>query len=244
MRYAMSFATLALGACAINAPVLGSGTTRRYDPSYLEITVSDGIPADDRQAVHELVDATLQVITSDDFRDNLVRLDGTTDRLWLSPYGESMSSAGVAQVYRGEHTGVLPIPTVVSVDYQADTPVQGFYYQPRFHSRIILTPGVLRRWRSISMEQRACAVNTLAHEISHTFSSSATTGEWVIADKGKGRWPSIFYGALASYTIGSVAQCTMLLQHEPQYEGLAACLERWGTDRFNSLSCDSAAGVS
>lgn len=243
MRYAATLLVpLALGACAINAPALGPAVP--YDPGYLRISVADDVQPEDRQAVQELVDATLQVITSDDFRDNLVRLDGATSRLWLSPYGETMSLDDVARIYRGEHQSVRPVPTRVQVNHGNSTPSQGFYYQPEFHSRITLTSDVLTRWRSDSMEQKACAVNTLAHEISHTFSSSTTQGEWVIADAGKGRWPSFLYGALASYTIGSVAQCTMLLAHEPQYEGLGACLLRWGMNRFNSLECGSVAGAS
>ncbi|HEX6373334.1 MAG TPA: hypothetical protein VF006_30705 [Longimicrobium sp.] len=240
MRYAamLSF-PLALGACGINAPTVNPVP---YDPSYLQISLSGSIPADDRQAVQELVDATLRIITSDDFSENLGRLDGRTSRLWLSPYGESMSSEDVARVYRGEVSGVRHVRTEVGFDPDNSTPVQGFYYQPTFHSRITLTPDVLRRWSSGSLKQQSCAINTMAHEISHTFSTSPTSGEWIIADKGKGVWPSLFYGALASYTIGSVAQCTMLLEHEPQYDSLAACLVEWGTDRFNSWGCDNAEG--
>jgi hypothetical protein len=185
MRYAATlFVSLALGACAINAPALGPAAP--YDSGYLRITVADDVQPEDRQAVQGLVDATLQVITSDHFRDNLVRLDGATSRLWLSPYGETMSLEDVARVYRGEHQEVRPIPTVVQVNHRNSTPAQGFYYEPAFHSRITLTSDVLTRWRSDSIEQKSCAVNTLAHEISHTFSSSTTQGEWVIADAGKG----------------------------------------------------------
>ena len=167
-----------------------------------------------------------------------MRLQETTRWLWLSPYGELMNTVDVARIYRGEHPGVQHIPTVVHVDpRRGRNPVQGFFYDPSFHSRITLTPEVIERWRSMSIEHRSCAVNTVAHEIAHTFSSSPTRGRWVIEDGGR-RWiPPFLYGPLASYTIGSVAQCTMLLAHQPGYDSMPECLAEWGTRGFNSNHC-------
>lgn len=157
--------------------------------------------------------------------------------LWLSPYGERMAPADVAEIYLGRHGGVRSVPTVVTVDYDEDTPWQGFDRGTPLSATITLTPKVLERWRGGTAEKRSCAVNTLAHELGHTFTSDPSRGEWVFADGGKGKLPNLFYGHLASYTIGSVAQCTMLQRHNALQGTFTACLRKWGTDRFNNGYC-------
>lgn len=234
---AMLVASALLGPCAINAPTM-SPPTERAAP--LSVSVADTLPASDRAAVQALVEETLRLIGSEQFAANLGGLDGDYRTLWLSPYGDRMSPAHVAQIYLGRHADVRSVPTVVTVDYDEDTPWQGFNRGMPLAATITLTPKVLERWKGASVEQRSCAVNTMAHELGHTFTSDPARGEWVFADGGKGIYPGIFYGHLASYTIGSVAQCTMLQQNNALGGGFAACLKKWGTDRFNNGYCGDA----
>jgi hypothetical protein len=231
---------LASGACAgaINAPALGPES---LPPARFSISIAtDSTSAAHRVAAQELVDATLQVITSERFARNLAGLGKPYQRIWLSPFGETMSPAGIAQIYLGRHSTVRPVPIVIKIQEQ-DTPGQAFNDDSPSTSTIYLPPYVLnRRWRSNTLEQRSCAVNSLAHEIAHAFSQSPTDGVYIFADGGKGWFMSHFYGPLASYTIGTVAQCTMLEQADELSDGFAACLRRWGTKEFRSGACDRA----
>jgi hypothetical protein len=227
------FTALTAGACAINAPDLGTPEPR---PQPLSITVEEGTPAAQRAAVQELVNATVNVITSERFARNLADLGEPYRRLWLSPYGETMTPAGIAQIYLGRHSTVRAVPIVISIRDQS-TPGQGFNAGPPLTSRIFLPPYVLERWRGETLERRSCAVNSLAHEISHSFSQNPTEEDYIFADRGKGWLMSHFYGALASYTIGTVAQCTMLEEANQLPDGFTACLRTWGMKEFNSSGC-------
>jgi hypothetical protein len=186
------------------------------------------------------VDATLQVITSERFARNLAGLGQPYQRIWLSPFGETMSPAGIAQIYLGRHSTVRPVPIVIKIKKQ-DTPSQRFNGDSPLTSTIFLPPYVLDdRWRGATLEQRSCAVNSLAHEIAHAFSQSPTDGVYIFADRGKGWFTSHFYGPLASYAIGTVAQCTMLEEANRLPNGFTACLRKWGTKEFKSGPCDRA----
>jgi hypothetical protein len=240
MRFVASLSlTLALSACAIEPPAFGPSTQVTADRTYISISVDDSVSAADRQTVQELINATMQVITSPRFASNLEGLDAPYHRLWLSPFGKTMSPTEVAQVYLGRHGTVRPAPIIVEVADQ-DNPSQGFSRETPLVSYIVLPPFVLERWRGNTLERRSCAVNSLAHEISHSFSQNSTKGVYIFADKGKGEFfnlTSYFYGHLASYTIGTVAQCTML-QEANELEGeFVACLNDWGTDEFYSSGC-------
>jgi hypothetical protein len=228
-----------LAACAINPPAMGPETEIPFSPAYLSISLDDSMSSVDRETVQELVNATLQVITGERFARNLEGLGRPYRRIWLSPYGETMTPEGVAQIYLGEHRIVRPAPIVIEVANQG-TPTQGFSTQGPLVSYIVLTPDVLARWRGDTLERRSCAVNSLAHELSHSFSQDPVKADYIFADKGKGSVFNLieyFYGPLASYTIGTVAQCTMLEEANELPAGFAACLTTWGTDEFNSDYC-------
>lgn len=240
----MRFAVIASGAlivssCGINPPAMGPETVVPFSPSYLSISIDSSVSSADRETVQDLIDVTVQVITSERFAQNLRGLRQPYHRLWLSPFGKTMTAEGVARIYLGEHRTVRPVPIVIEVANQA-TPAQEFSDTLPLVSYILLPPYVLERWRGDTFERRSCAVNTLAHEISHSFSQNPTDAEYMFADKGKG-WAfntiSYLYGPLVSYTVGTVAQCTMLEEADELQDGFAACLDAWGTDEFYSGSC-------
>jgi hypothetical protein len=226
---------LTSGACAgaISAPALGPESA---PPARFAISIADGTPAAHRDAAQELVDATLQVITSERFARNLAGLGQPYQRIWLSASGETMSPEEVARIYMGRHSTVRPVPIVIRIQEQ-DTPGQIFNGDSPLTSTIYLPPYVLERWRGDSFERRSCAVNSVAHEVAHAFSQNPSEAEYIFADGGKGWFMSHFYGPLASYTIGSVAQCTMLEEANQLPNGFAACLRTWGTKEFNSSGC-------
>lgn len=234
-RFCLSHSPPERAGGAIHAPALGPES---LPPAQFSISIAtDSTSAAHREAAQELVDATLQVITSERFARNLAGLGQPYQRIWLSPYGKTMSPEGIAQIYLGRHSTVRPVPIVIQLKEQ-DTPGQDFNDDSPLTSTIFLPPYVLTdRWRGETLIQRSCAVNSLAHEIAHAFSQSPTDDVYIFADRGKGWFMSHFYGPLASYTIGTVAQCTMLDEANELPDGFAACLRTWGTKEFNSSGC-------
>jgi hypothetical protein len=239
MRSSATFLFCLVAACAVNSPASGPTVETVADPDYLRITIDSTVRGADRETVESLLATTEAIIRSDAFARNLAGLQDSW--LWLSPYGELLSPAGVAQIYQGRNRTVRFVPTTIEVVDQ-NSPTQGF--RSADASVIRLPPYVLDRWRAESLVARSCAVNSLAHEIAHSFSQSRTSAEHVFADRGKGRFPPWFYGPLASYTIGAAAQCTMLEAEERLEGGFARCMRTWGTKQFNSNYCSGAATVS
>ncbi len=103
---------------------------------------------------------------------------------------------------------------------------------------IHLPPDVLADWAADDLVRRSCAINTLAHEIAHTISISpfvftpaftdTRLGERAIPRRGAGHSP------VASYLIGSAAQCAWLQQQGRIAPGeVRACVEVFGTRGFN-----------
>lgn len=96
----------------------------------------------------------------------------------------------------------------------------------------------LEQWRSSSVLQRSCAINTLAHELSHTIPQSQNAYVYQFTDRGR-PWASFMNRALASYTLGTVAQCTYLqIEGSPEGADLRMCVEKWGTSKF--LGCTTS----
>jgi hypothetical protein len=84
----------------------------------------------------------------------------------------------------------------------------------------------------------ACAVNTLAHEWSHSIpdeSRHQTVNNWLYQDTGHKHAKM----GLVSYTIGAIAQCAYLdsrgFKIEERFE---ECVESVGTTTFNSSTCN------
>jgi len=112
---------------------------------------------------------------------------------------------------------------------------------------IHLPPDVLADWAADDLVRRSCAVNTLAHEIAHTISISpfvftpaftdTRLGERAIPRRGAGDSP------VASYLIGSAAQCAWLQQQgRIAASEVRACVEVFGTRGFNDRCRAFAAG--
>lgn len=101
---------------------------------------------------------------------------------------------------------------------------------------------VLDDFRSDDVVRKSCAVHTIAHELSHTISISkpglrmafedTSWGEAEIRGRNGARTP------VASYLVGSVAQCTYLRRagRIPDW-GVQDCVEVFGVRAFNSRRC-------
>jgi hypothetical protein len=102
---------------------------------------------------------------------------------------------------------------------------------------VYLHPIVMRRWRSSSIEAKACAVNTIAHEWTHTVQSAAGTGLFAYVDKGHATAKT----PLVSYTLGAIAQCAYLKSNASNGSeiDMQTCVNAVGTTTFNASSCNA-----
>jgi hypothetical protein len=200
-----------------------------------QITVSNGVSTADRATLTQIINATLEVITSPRFAERLAGLG--QQALWLDEDGETMHPRDVAQVYLGQHAVMGPRSSVVRMTKNPfkKSPSTGLTLNSPVTGTITLTKRSLRRWRNGTLVGRSCVVNTLAHEITHTVSQSAERGTYVFSDRGHEDHES---APFASYVVGSVAQCTMLERENAMTGSFAQCVEFWGTNFTNGTGCD------
>jgi hypothetical protein len=107
-------------------------------------------------------------------------------------------------------------------------------------SSMTLGRGHFRRYTSANHVEKSCAINTLAHETTHTIAIHPTKIFYAIMDTGAGA-PADTNAIVASYFVGSVAQCTWLQNQSrlPRDKAhLKTCVELFGVRNFNSLRCD------
>ena len=105
---------------------------------------------------------------------------------------------------------------------------------------IVIGRQVFDRYRGASNMRRSCTHNTLVHEWTHTFSMGDNHNPVVVDTGPLGAPASSGTLPLASYTVGSVAQCTWLQQRGDiarDAGALKACVAKFGTTAVNSNSC-------
>jgi len=96
-------------------------------------------------------------------------------------------------------------------------------------------------WVTKDEVHRSCGINTVVHEMSHLIFAGGKPvehGSQLVLDQGAaaGAAPG---DAVASYLIGTVAQCTWLQKRSRvPPEGLQDCIAVFGHRGFNSLRCD------
>jgi hypothetical protein len=78
---------------------------------------------------------------------------------------------------------------------------------------------------------RACTINTLAHEWTHTVTVNDTV---IYTDSGHNSVDV----PLVSYTVGSLAQCVYLKRQRPQLD-VRACVDEVGTHDFCHRTCEA-----
>ena len=106
---------------------------------------------------------------------------------------------------------------------------------------IRLRPVVVKRWASDVVEAKACAINTVAHEWTHTVLSERGSTHFAYDDDGHEGSDK----ALVSYTVGAVAQCVFLqsvaIAGKQPYAAIdvETCVNSVGTTTFNVSSCNA-----
>ncbi|HEY8614906.1 hypothetical protein [Phenylobacterium sp.] len=244
------------------APVAPSPTA--VDPVYI-----DGATAAEKAQLQALLSETVAVLNSAEFHANLKSLKTTYPDVflnaghWNNPTPANTVNvsvdelsdvvAGKAPKYRYVRAPVALASSETNGDF---TPIAGWTGSVTAQdTSLTLGREQFRRWRSADPVERSCAVNTVAHEISHLVADHAKspTQFWqaVIDSKAKTLTTTAPGGAainppnaVASYLIGTVAQCTWLQRqgYTPTVD-LKACVQAFGHRGFNKLRCASFAGA-
>jgi hypothetical protein len=232
-------------ASALLATAVPAQQAERETPAY----VGGAVTEEEAAALQGLLDAAYATLRSDLFRSNMASLAAEHPTIFLRVAGEGTAEAAAA------NGSVADLVDMV----QAKPPFRyvraavALVGDPNFffalsgvtgddaHASFTLGRGNLGRWLSASQVNRSCAINTAAHELSHLISSDATRfriDTQPIRDSGaatnSGRGD-----AIASYFVGTVAQCTWLQQQNyAPAVNLKACVRVFGHRGFNQVRCD------
>lgn len=222
-------------------------------------TYPGGPTRGEAETVERWLAQTRQILASDRFHENLRALQAVYPNIWLSQWERYRTAEQLSQILRlqdPQKPGAWWVPTALALigahgrdpswdsgygnDGNSDALTGWTGYQEDGVAAGAMRIGRVHydRYANGNQVERSCAVNTLAHEISHTLSHRAGLYLEYFLDTG-GSGPDRPGVPYASYLIGSLAQCTFL-QNEGRIQAgqVSACLVTFGVDRFNSNSCN------
>lgn len=213
-------------------------------PAYIAGVATPG----EETSLNALLADAYSTLRSDAFRTNLRALSFDHRTIFFRVDGDGSTSAPVKNGSVDDLVDVIdekisfryvpvPVGLVGGSDYYfALSGITGDGITASF----TLGRGNLGNWRSSDSVTRSCAINTVAHEMSHLISSNPAAFSLetqplkdVNAAKRSGS------DAIASYLVGTVAQCTWLQQqgYTPKVD-LKSCVAVFGHRGFNGGRCN------
>ena len=240
---------LALPAAALLA--LGCAATLHAAPAAVKLSTGDDrfsarpavhvdesrVSPVDREALGGLLKASVDVLMSDALLAHSAALEGTYPRIFLNPALGYKRPADAVGLLHALNSGMHFRRTPVEFGRGAITGFNGQRW------RMAISRKTLDRWLSSDPVTKSCAVNTVAHEIMHTFVAQAGGG-MVFIDGGRRARPSRSSGTTGSYVIGQLAQCTWLAEQGRIAAGdVAACVPVFYSagGKFAAGRCDDFA---
>lgn len=215
---------LSLSACAGKPAPLSASSSFRDAPSFVAAQPEASMAAADAQEMQSLIDEATRVVLSDAFARNLASID---EPIALHPFGPRVSSSTVLTLLLGRDPAYAYVPTQIRWTSSGGNSNNGVVGG----SMINLTTQVRSNWRSDDPRTRSLAINSMAHELSHSLSHEPNLLKYVFTDKFFS-WHRLHRSeAIASYTIGTVAQCTWLAERETDLI-LEECYRRYGLRNF------------
>ena len=201
---------------------------------------SDG----ERQLLGSLMQDAYSVLHSADFRRALEATEADYPAVYARGSDQDASPGEIAAIVAGERPGSRFTQAQVAVtdDLTGALGAAGEGVGSGRYADIEIGRDVLAKYASPDVVERSCAINVAAHEYSHTISllpvvfSVAFTdtrgGEERIRDRRDASTP------VASYLIGSTAQCVWLHQQGriPRAD-IRACIATFGVQAFNWSRC-------
>jgi hypothetical protein len=190
-----------------------------------QVTADPRLSRADADEIEALFALAAQVLASSEFAANLGETAANLD-LRMAPDGASVTPGELAEMLRGDRPGIRYAPARVRWRQWGGSNTELDRGQPV----IGLKRSIRSLWRSSSARNRACAINSAAHELTHILTARPEGFEWLIADWGYQNTPRSQH--FASYTVGSVAQCTWLNQQGGLAGTVGECVLRNGTRSY------------
>ncbi len=255
---------VALLGCSQAAVQMTSGVAPSVD------IMSDPIETTDLQG---WLRETKNILASEKFEKNLLKSGKVYSKIWFSSSDKIQTPETVlksVKLTNSQKPSLWWVPTKLEVagrayrDNTQDDGINGnawalagfLKYTSSNEAIGVITLGRehLMRYRSADVVEKSCAINSLAHEISHTLSYKPKEFWSFFTDTGEkyGRPKGMMQ---ASYFIGTVAQCTFLQNAKRIGEAdLDACVETFGDPTyqtgspledtpFASSACDNFSGT-
>jgi len=196
------------------------------------------------EATSRLLAEAKTVLTSPEFRQNLLALDRRYPAIYARPSEQDANVGDVARIVSLEQpfAHFAPAETQVVADLGPALGAAGEGAVTGRYSDIAIGREVLSRYAAIDPVIRSCAINVAAHEYAHTISLTpmgyrpAFTDTKFQEDRIPGRRDR--GTPVASYLIGATAQCTWLQrQGRIGQADVPACVQVFGTASFNWDRC-------
>lgn len=236
-------ASLALASC-VDAP----GASGKAVPS-VHYTVSGTETEAERLLVSELLSETQGVLRSPEFRHNLSALQEHHPTIFVRRRQPDQPLPQVIEGVTGGW-GAARYPPVRIVLLGPNDPNDEHYQRAGTGKPplgigsvpIRLGRGIVADYGSADLVTQSCAVNTLAHELVHAISSTPVIFTRAFEDTRRGDAAIITrsdrHSAVASYLVGSVAQCTWLESKGriPRW-AVPDCVDVFGYRSFNWKRC-------
>ena len=202
MKVASIFGVLLTAGC-----VEGPTIVRPHPPENRPVHVSETLSAADVRLVTHLIEQTQAIVSSAQFARHVDH--SVLGWLGTPTSSESLSGTDVLLAYTGA-AEKFRLPEIIG--YQAHSWFWGCLWEtadteinPANGNATIKLQGCTMTRAAEKNEPFACAINTMAHEWTHTISRSDSNAGYVFQD---GEYTAGL--PLVSYHLGAVAQCTYL----------------------------------
>lgn len=207
------------------------------------LSVGGSVPEADREALAQLLAASTAVLASPALASGAQSLEARYPAIFLNDsFGYKAPSAVVGMLQKPAQ-GMAFRQTPVRFGDGAITGSRNREWRMEIPRR------ALAQWQSRDPVVRSCAINTVAHEVTHTFLEAS--GSMVFIDGGFEGYSSRRKGTTGSYVIGQLAQCTWLAgQGRIAASEIAACVPvfyampgpmPWSRGKFAVGRCDDFA---
>lgn len=208
----------------VGLPIATGSIKKSGGPQGPNVVVGPGWSDRDRQDMDALVRAAITEMTSDAFRDSPGRLPEKYSKIWLTKtLGFDRGERVVAIVSPGDTA--MPYVEALVIPRSSGWASTGMARDGKL--RIRLRRSLLDRWRSTDPVVKGCAINTMAHEISHTISRDPHRYYPAFTDTGEAN-AEARNGVVASYFVGDLALCTSLVRSgRIASQDVAQCVPIW-----------------
>ncbi len=210
----------------------------------------DAVSTDaERYQLQELLDEAVSTLKSDAFRTNLLALKTDYPKIFAHSGLPDASPERILKLLNAEepNTRIIRVPVALIGSEAYNDGSGNFNYTARTGSThwsgeepvgsMSLGRVTMYRYKQENLVDKSCAINTVAHEMTHTISRVPGKYVFAISDTSVASRTDKS-SPLASYLVGAVAQCTWLQQKKRiPSTGISACVKVFGTQNFNSARC-------